>query len=150
MVLGERRAAPNAFQATRLNSRDALAGDHWLLACMPSGTWPRRRMYAEGRLQDPTDLVPRAPLACRGEKEMQAFVEGGSGFVGEDEFEMLETTSLFAELGLMKEAAKLLYASAWRRCRRRSRVRCRCTILPGSRRSRRMRTRCRSGCAGRR
>lgn len=112
MVLGERRAALNAFQqATRLNSRDALASDHWLLALYAAGDTAATASYAQKAVsQDPTDLVPRALLALRGDKEMQAFVKEARGFVGEDDFEMLETSFTFAELGLVKEAAKLLYA----------------------------------------
>jgi tetratricopeptide (TPR) repeat protein len=112
MVLGERRAALNAFQqATRLNPRDALASDHWLLALYASGDAAAAARYAQKAVsQDPTDLVPRALLALRGDKEMQAFVKEARDFVGEDEFEMLETSLAFADLGLVKEAAKLLYA----------------------------------------
>ncbi len=112
MVLGERRAALNAFQeATRLNSRDALANDHWLLALYAAGDTAAAFQYARKAIsQDPTDLVPRAVLALRGEKEMEAFVKEARDFVGEGDFEMLETSFTFADLGLTKEAAKLLYA----------------------------------------
>jgi len=54
--------------------------------------------------------VPRALLALQGAKEMQSFVKEARDFVGEDDFEMLETSFTFADLGLVKEAAKLVYA----------------------------------------
>ncbi len=112
MALGERRAALDAFQqATRLNPRDALASDHWLLALYAAGDTAAAFKYARKAVsQDPTDLVPRALLALQGEKEMQAFVKEARDFVGEDDFEMLETSLTFAELGLTKEAARLLSA----------------------------------------
>jgi tetratricopeptide (TPR) repeat protein len=112
MVLGERRAALNAFQqATRLNPRDALASDHWLLALYAAGDTAAASKYAQKAVsQDPTDLVPRALLALQGPKEMQSFVKEARAFLGEDDFEMLETTFTFADLGLTKEAAKLLYS----------------------------------------
>jgi tetratricopeptide (TPR) repeat protein len=112
MVLGEHRAALHAFQqAAQLNSRDALAGDHWLLALYASGDTAAAFQDAQKAVsQDPTDLVPRALLALRSEKEMEAFVKEARDFVGEDDFEMMETSFTFAELGLEKEAARLLYA----------------------------------------
>ena len=54
--------------------------------------------------------MPRALLALQGDKEMKRFVKEARAFVGEDEFEMLETSLVFAEVGLAKEAAKLLSA----------------------------------------
>ncbi len=111
-ALGERRAALDAFQkATRLNPKDVLANDHFLLALYAAGDPASAFKYAEKAVsQYPTDLVPRALLALQDEKQMQAFVKEARSFVGEDDFEMLETSLTFAEIGLAKEAAKLLYA----------------------------------------
>jgi tetratricopeptide (TPR) repeat protein len=111
-ALGEKRASLDAFQmAARLNSRDALASDHWLLALYAAGDTAAAFKQARKIVsEDPTDLVPRALLALQGEKEMQAFVKEARNFVGEDDFEMLETSFTFADLGLAKEAAKLLHA----------------------------------------
>ncbi|MBP7050558.1 MAG: DUF5107 domain-containing protein [Phycisphaerae bacterium] len=111
-ALGEKQAALDAFQkAARSNPRDGISRDHWLLAIYASGD----RASAFKRAQDavhkyPTDLVPRAILALQGAKEMDVFVAEVRGFVGEDDFEMLETSLRFAELGLVKEAAKILSA----------------------------------------
>jgi len=111
-ALGERRASLDAFQmATRLNPRDTLASDHWLLALYAAGDTASAFKYAQKAVSgDPTNLVPRALLALQGEKEMQAFVKEARSFVGEDDFEMLETSFTFAEVGLAKEASKLLFA----------------------------------------
>jgi tetratricopeptide (TPR) repeat protein len=112
MALGERRAALDAFQrATRLNPKDPLANDHWLLALYAVGDTASAFKDARRAVsQDPTDLAPRALLALQGDSQMQRFVKEARGFVGEDDFEMLETSLTFAEMGLAKEAAKLLAA----------------------------------------
>ena len=46
--------------------------------------------------------------AMQGKKEFARFVRQARKFVGEDDFEMLETVLVFAEVGLAEEAAKLL------------------------------------------
>jgi tetratricopeptide (TPR) repeat protein len=111
-ALGEKRAALDAFlKATRLNPKDVLASDHFLLALYAAGDAASAFKYAEKAVaQYPTDLVPRALLALQDEKQMEAPVKEARSFVGEDDFEMLETSLTFAEIGLAKEAAKLLYA----------------------------------------
>ncbi|MEJ2705807.1 MAG: tetratricopeptide repeat protein, partial [Sedimentisphaerales bacterium] len=64
-----------------------------------------------GRIaRNPTDLVPRALMALRGKARMQRFVRQARAFVGEDDFEMLETCLTFAELGMNKQAEALLDA----------------------------------------
>jgi len=109
-ALGERRAALDTCQqATRMNPKDPLANDHWLLALYAAGDTAAAFTSARRAVaQDPTDLVPRALLALQGESQMKSFVKEARSFVGEDDFEMLETSLTFAEMGLAKEAAKLL------------------------------------------
>jgi tetratricopeptide (TPR) repeat protein len=58
----------------------------------------------------PTDLVPRALLALRNKRAMNQFVEEAREYVGEDDFEMLEASLVFAETGLVEEAGRLLTA----------------------------------------
>ncbi len=110
--LGEKQDAVEAFEkAVRLNPKDAIARDHLLVALYAAGHTAsafKRAQEAVGR--NPTDLVPRAILALQGRKQMDAFVAEVRDFVGEDDFEMLETSLHFVELGLAKEAAKLLSA----------------------------------------
>ncbi|OHB73037.1 MAG: hypothetical protein A2Z25_06620 [Planctomycetes bacterium RBG_16_55_9] len=112
MRLGDYPKAVAAFtEAAALNAGDHKAEDHLLLALYAAG--PKRPAYerAEARIaQNPTDLVPRALMALRGKDQMQGFVRQARAFVGEDDFEMLETSLVFAKLGLVKEAEVLLEA----------------------------------------
>jgi len=112
MALGRKEAAVEAFQkAVSLDSKDGVARDHLLVALFAAGnTASAFKQARESVGRCPTDLVPRAILALQNPKEMDAFVVRARDFVGEDDFEMLETTLLFAELGLAEEAAKLLSA----------------------------------------
>ncbi len=112
MALGEQQAALEAFQkAVRSNPRDEVARDHLLLAVYAIGD----KTLAFKRAQEaankcPTDLTPRAILALQGPRELGVFATRVRDFVGEDDFEMLETSLRFAELGLVKEAGKILSA----------------------------------------
>ncbi len=112
MRLGDYPKAVAAFrQAVRLNAADRKAKDHWLLALYAAGSKKQAYTRAKERIaQNPTDLVPRALMALRNKIQMQSFVRQTRAFVGEDDFEMLETSLIFAELGLVKEAEKLLSA----------------------------------------
>jgi len=112
MRLGDYPKAVAAFrQAVRLNAADRKAKDHWLLALYTAGSKKQAYTRAKERIaQNPTDLVPRALMALRNKIQMQSFVRQTRAFVGEDDFEMLETSLIFAELGLVKEAEKLLSA----------------------------------------
>ena len=112
-ALGEYRAALAAFEkATQSNPRDGKAREHYLLALYAAGD--KRVAFRTARrtgLRYPTDLVPRALLALRSEKDMSRFVKEVRGFVGEDDFEMLETSLVFGELGLWREAEQVLVAA---------------------------------------
>ncbi len=111
-ALGETSQAVDAFRkAKELNPRDAKARDHWLLALYAAGEERLAFENAEDlRAQYPTDLVPRAILALQGDKQMERFAKEARGFLGEDDFEMLETSLMFAQLGLTQEAITLLSA----------------------------------------
>jgi tetratricopeptide (TPR) repeat protein len=112
-ALSERAKALDAFEkAARRNPADAVAWDHWVLALYAAGETREAFDYAQRiSQQQPTDLVLRALLALRSDATMKSFVKEARDFVGEDEFEMLETSLVFAEAGLVKEAAKLLSAA---------------------------------------
>jgi tetratricopeptide (TPR) repeat protein len=113
MRLKDYSKAAEAFEkAVQLNPRDTLARNHLLLALYASGNEGSAYKQAKERImQNPTDLVPRALIALESKKEMDRFVRESRSFVGEDEFEMLETSLVFAELGLVDEAARILQAS---------------------------------------
>jgi tetratricopeptide (TPR) repeat protein len=112
MRLGDYPKALTAFrQAVRLDGTDRKAKDHVLLALYASGR--KRLAYARAQtriVQNPTDLVPRALIALRGKIQMQRFVRQARAFLGENDFEMLEASLTFAELGLNKQAEELLDA----------------------------------------
>lgn len=112
MRLGNYPKAVAAFrEAVRLNAVDRKAKDHLLMALYAARRKMPAYMRASGRIvQNPTDLVPRALTALRNKAQMKRFVRQARAFVGEDDFEMLETSLVFAELGLVEEAEKLLAA----------------------------------------
>jgi len=113
MRLKEYSKAVEAFeQAVRLNPRDTKAGNLMLLALFAAGNTKSAYEQADRRIaQNPTDLVPRALVALKSNKEMSRFVRQSRAFVGEDDFEMLEASLVFAEQGLVDEAARLLFAA---------------------------------------
>ena len=113
MRLKDCSKAAEAFEkAVQLNPRDTLAKNHLLLALYAAGNEGSAYKQAKERImQNPTDLVPRALIALDSKKEMDRFVRESRSFVGEDEFEMLQTSLVFAELGLVDEAAKILLAA---------------------------------------
>ena len=111
-ALADYSAALDAFrEARRRDPTDTKATEHWLLALYATGDKRSAAEHAKRiSAQHPTDLVPRAVLALRGEKEMNRFAREVRDFVGEDDFEMLDTALVFAELQLWPEAAKVLSA----------------------------------------
>ncbi len=112
MRSGENLKAVEAFEkAVRLNPRDTKAKNHLLLALYAAGKTKLAYRYAEERIiQNPTDLVPRALIALQNKGWMNSFVSEARAFVGEDDFQMLEASLVFGELGLAKEAEEVLSA----------------------------------------
>jgi tetratricopeptide (TPR) repeat protein len=113
MRLGEYAKAKEVFEkAVQLNPRDTKAKNHLLLA-MYAGkeTSSAYKQAREKIAQEPTNLVPRALVGMQDGREMSRFLQNGRGFIGEYDFEILETSLVFAELGLVNEAAKLLSAA---------------------------------------
>jgi tetratricopeptide (TPR) repeat protein len=112
MRLGEYEKAVLAFEkATRCDRTDTKIQNHLLLAMHAAGN--REGAYKRARqrvMRNPTDLVPRALLALRGKKPMERFVRESRAFVGEDDFQMLEASLVFADLGLANKASRLLQA----------------------------------------
>lgn len=112
MRSGEYLKAVEAFEkAVRLNPRDTKAKNHLLLSLYAAGKTKLAYRYAEERIaQNPTDLVPGALIALQNKVRMNRFVSEARAFVGEDDFQMLEATLVFGQLGLAKEAEELLSA----------------------------------------
>jgi tetratricopeptide (TPR) repeat protein len=113
MRLGEYAKAKEAFEkAVQLNPRDTKAKNHLLLAMYAAKETSSAYKQAREKIaQEPTNLVPRALIGMQDSMEMRRFVQKGRGFIGEYDFEILETSLVFAELGLVNEAAKLLSAA---------------------------------------
>ncbi|MHC4533219.1 MAG: DUF5107 domain-containing protein [Planctomycetota bacterium] len=112
MCSGEYLKAVDAFEkAVKLNPRDNKAKNHLLLALYAAGKTKLAYRYAEERIvQNPTDLVPRALIALQSKSRMNRFMSEARAFVGEDDFQMLEASLIFGQLGLAKEAEELLSA----------------------------------------
>jgi len=113
MCLREYAKAVEVFEkAVLLNPRDTKVRDHLLLALYAAGKSDSAYKLAEQSIaQSPTDLLPRAVLALKDKHGMSRFVQQVRDFVGEGEFEMLQTSLVFAELGLFDEATRLLRAT---------------------------------------
>ncbi len=112
MCLRQYPKAVDAFtEAVRRNPSDTKAQDHLLLALYASGRAAMVREQADLRISERrTDLIPRAILALRGANDMHPFVSDVHAFVGDIDFQMIETALAFAEVGLYAEAERLLHA----------------------------------------
>lgn len=101
-------------RATPVGFMRGTAGPAWahLLLAMharrqkPAGPWPPPDLALH-----PSDLVRRALVAHSDDKAMKRFVAEARQHVGEYEFEMLETSLVFAEVGLFQDAASMLRAA---------------------------------------
>jgi tetratricopeptide (TPR) repeat protein len=113
MRLRDYAKAVDAFEkAVLLNPQDTKARDHLLLALSAAGKGDSAYKRAKEIIaENPTELVPRALLALQSKAEMDRFVRQVRDFVGEGEFEMLQTSLVFAELGLLDGATRLLRAT---------------------------------------
>ncbi len=69
-----------------------------------------REMAERLALQRPTALVPRALLGLRDEESLVKFAKQARESAGEDDFELLETGLVFAQLGLVDQAYRIVLA----------------------------------------
>jgi tetratricopeptide (TPR) repeat protein len=98
-------------KAVRLNPADSKAKNHLLLALYAAGKTKLANKIAKERIdQNPTDLIPRTVIALQNKGRMSQFAYKAKAFLGEDNFQVLEASLVFADLGLTKEAADLLSA----------------------------------------
>ncbi len=113
MKLGAISAAVLSFEnAVRANRNDTVAADHLMLALYAADRQPAARRQAEQRMaSDPTALVPRAVLSLDSDESMGRFANTARGLLGEDDFEMLETSLVFAEFGLIDESQRIVKAA---------------------------------------
>jgi len=104
------RALAAFAQAVQTNPHDVKARNHHLLALYATGD---RSVFKQARAwieHDPTDLIPRVVLGLQSDKHLKRFAEEARGFLGEPEFEMIETALVLKDLGMVQEAAMLLQA----------------------------------------
>ena len=87
---------------------DPLLYHHFILATYASGDKGKAREMATKRINEyPTELTPRFLLVVADINRTQT-VKEIRDFVGEDDFEILETSLVFSRLGLNQEAIKIL------------------------------------------
>jgi tetratricopeptide (TPR) repeat protein len=113
MKLGAISGAVSSFEnAVRANRNDTVAADHLLLALYAAHRQPMARRQAEQRTaSDPTALVPRAIVSLDSDESMGRFANTARALLGEDDFELLETSLAFAEFGLIDEAQRIVKAA---------------------------------------
>ncbi len=97
--------------ARKYAPHDTRTRDHWLCAqyALKLASWNGEAIKALD--ERPTDLVPRALLAQGKAEGLQRFVEKVRDYVGEREFEILETSLTLADMGLLEEAARIIQAA---------------------------------------
>lgn len=113
MRLGERAKAVDTLRAAfQSPASDLRVRDHWILAYYIDRAASQTLPNFTGIIrQEPSSVIPRALVALGSKEEMDRFVGWARDVLGEHEFEMLETCLVFAELGLFKQAARLLSAA---------------------------------------
>jgi tetratricopeptide (TPR) repeat protein len=70
-----------------------------------------RRLAEQLTASDPTALVPRAIVSLDSDESMGRFANTARALLGEDDFELLETSLAFAEFGLIDEAQRIVKAA---------------------------------------
>lgn len=113
MQRGDVSGAVAIFQrALRANGDSAAVAEHLMLALHAAGKTHSAHQLAQWRMkQSPTILVPWALVGLKDENALAEFARDVRSFVGDRDFELLETSLVFADLGLFKEAAKVVKAA---------------------------------------
>ena len=104
-------------KAVQCNARDRRASDHLMLARWAAGKRAEAAQEAQRRItESPTDLTPQAFQAVAGSSVIRdLFAVEVLLVLGEYEFEILETSLVFAELGMFEEAETVLRLTLARR-----------------------------------
>lgn len=114
MRLGQPAAAVIAFQkAVRANGEDRRAAEHLMVALGSAGRTTEAAALATRHLAaHPTALVPRftRELALGNRAGLAQAGVQARRFLGEDDFEVLEASLVWAELGRFDEAAQVVQA----------------------------------------
>ena len=92
----------------KTNTEDKIAFGHMILL---TGDSPSMKEYVEDEVsKNPTRLVPKAILALRNEATLAQFVHDIRSFTGESDFEILDASLSFADLGQFEKARKIIQA----------------------------------------
>ena len=112
MRLGNKELAIESFRkAVAANPTDPVALDRLAIAHWAAGNKDEAWRIARQQLAErPTALAPRAVLALHDPSAMAQFAEQARGFLGDVDFEVLEASLMFAEMGLWEEAARIAEA----------------------------------------
>lgn len=114
MRLGQPAAAVTAFQkAVLTNGEDRRAAEHLIVALHAAGQATEAAAQATRRMAiHPTALVPRLAreLALGNAAGLAQVGAQARRFLGEDDFEILEASLVWAELGRFDEAARVVQA----------------------------------------
>ncbi len=114
MRLGRPAEAAAAFQkAVHTNGEDRRAAEHLILALHAAGRATEAAALAARRVAAcPTALVPRfaRELALGNRAGLAEAAAQARRFLGEDDFEILEASLVWAELGRFDEAAQVVQA----------------------------------------
>jgi tetratricopeptide (TPR) repeat protein len=95
-------------KASFANQNNAKSFQHYLIALYVTGQKEKALNLAKKRIiSNPTELTTRA-LEAIIQDNPAGFTSSTQKFVGEYDFEMLETSIVFSELGLISEAAWIL------------------------------------------
>ena len=113
MQLNAVAGAVAAFeQAVRLDGDNPVAADHLILARYAAGRREAAARLARERLAaDPTALVPGAMLSLESDASLLDFARTARGFLGDADFELLETGLMLAEFRLWEESRRILQAT---------------------------------------
>ncbi len=110
MRLGNRKAALECFAKAALSGGyDARLDEHWSLA--HGSDLPQSALSGPPVNNDLTALVKRAAIARKSDPSLVNFARDVRQFLGEADFEILEASLVFAELGLFSEASRLVEAA---------------------------------------
>ena len=109
---GDAAAAVAAFeQAVQANQNDPMATDHLMLAQHAAGNVKDAQRLADARIaENPTDPLPHIVRNLADEAALAGELRKIREFEGESDFELVEASLAFADLGLFREAAAILRA----------------------------------------
>ncbi len=113
MRKGDYAGATEAFaEAAAHAPRDGRNLVHWLLARRAAGDAEGAAQDAAALVEeDPIDFAARTVLALQSDRALPEFLAHLDTFSGEKEFTLLECAAILADLGLEKDAARLLGAA---------------------------------------